>query len=306
MKIKNIIKLFLLTAWFPLQAQTPAPNIQKHLKSIAKNQNSYLPKDKTEAYYTDEAVIKDLESYLSDENEKVQQEAVSLTARIGSQHQVPESRERAVYQLLTTALSASSIVTEKIAKGLRKFKPADYGEEATEQLLAVIAANRPHQGMYIDLAGYLQLKDALTEMKSTYAENKSLRRNIGMALVRSGDEKKLENLMSKLADIEVNDEFAEGLVPLLVYARQKETFDYLFEVIDSNEKNCTPIGPDIPGRIYCAYRVVEQVAPYIKDFPVEVGASGDLKTDDYKAALKEVWAWIEEHRTDYELIEDKY
>ena len=72
MKIKNIIQLIFLTAWLPLQAQSPASNIQKHLKSISKNQNSYLPKDKREAYYTDDTVIKDLESYLSNENEKVQ------------------------------------------------------------------------------------------------------------------------------------------------------------------------------------------------------------------------------------------
>ena len=127
-----------------------------------------------------------------------------------------------------------------------------------------------------------------------------------MALTRSGDEKKLENLMTKVKEMEIEDTFAEAVVPLLVYTRQRAAFDYLFDLILRNDKTCTPLGPDVPGKILCAYRVVEAVAPYVEDFPVEVGVSGDLMTDDYRAALKEVRNWVGVQKQDYVLITDKY
>ncbi len=214
MKIKTTLLLLLIAACLPLQAQTPAPTIQKHLKAIAKDQNSYLPKDKKEAYYNDAAVIKTLEPYLSDENEKVQKEAVGLTAKIGAAHTSADSRQRAVYQLLTAALTASSIVTERIAKGLRKFKPSDFGEESIAQLSAVIAADRPHRDMFIRLAGYLQLKEELLVMKSTYAADKKLRTPIGMALVRSDDAAKRDTLLAHLTARAESSAFKSASKPL--------------------------------------------------------------------------------------------
>jgi len=101
--------------------------------------------------------------------------------------------------------------------------------------------------------------------------------------------------------MKINDDFVYGVVPLLVYTRQKETTNLLFDIILSDQKGCTPAGPDVEGNINCAYRVMEAIAPYVKGIPLELGTSGDLKTTNYKQALKDTRAWIVQHKNDYEL-----
>ena len=51
---------------------------------------------------------------------------------------------------------------------------------------------------------------------------------------------------------------------------------------------------------------MEAIAPYVKGIPLELSASGDLKTTDYKKALKDTRAWIVSNRSNYELITDVF
>lgn len=305
--MKKTILLILLAYTGQLTlAQSPNATLKSHFKAIAKNQSSFLTKDQMTSLYTAKEVITTLEKYLKEEKKAVQGEAVRLLARVGSNHENTESRQKAVFLLLTKVPGASSILAEKIAKGLQKFKTEDFSEVAIEQLLTVIYDKPPHLGKFIELAGFLQLNEPLEEIKVQFKDDKNLRKSVGMALVRSGNEQKMESLMTTLKEQKINDDFIYGAVPLLVYARQKGTTDFLFDIIMSDEKNCTPNGPDVGGKILCAYRVMEELAPYVEDFPVQVGASGDLDTDDYKKTLKDVRTWIGAHRGDYHLKTEVY
>ncbi|MEM9824931.1 MAG: hypothetical protein AAF985_27860, partial [Bacteroidota bacterium] len=123
----------------------------------------------------------------------------------------------------------------------------------------------------------------------------------------------------------INDEFVFGILPKLVYARQKETTDYLFDIILQDQKTCgSPADHDHGdgnaghhhhnnanaghhhGKINCAYRVMEAIAPYVKGIPLRVGASGDLITTDYQQALTTTRQWITAHRDNYELNTEIY
>lgn len=305
---RKILFLLIVSAFscFSLQAQSPAPTIKKHLRAIAKNERSYLSKETMLAYYNDSEVIKKLEKYTGSKKVKVQTEAIRLTARIGANHQDPDSRSRAVFQLLTTAETATASQVDKIIKGLQKFKATDFAAASKSQLKTLIEAKRPHLDGLVKLAGFLQMEDMLIALQEPYQGNKDLKRNISVALARSGDAGKINNLTRTAQSMTVDDSFVYGVVPLLVYARQKETTDFLFEVIMSDDKTCTPAAPHVPGRIKCGYRVIEMLAPYIENFPVKTGASGDLITGDYRAAMVEVRAWIQSNKDDYRLKTDVY
>lgn len=299
-----IIIIFYVSLSMNMQAQTDV--LKQHFQSIEKGATAFINKAQLQTFETDMNVISDLQAYLVAEQPKVAFESTQLMAKIGAAHQDETSRRTAVRALLNHAQTAPTTLLEKIAKGLQKFKAEDFDEVAIEQLKTVIAAKRPYLDLYIKLAGFLKQTDLLNQLKETYKEDKALYQSISVALVRSGDEKKMASLLRNIAKIKLNDDYIYNLVPLLVYTRQKKTTDILFDIILSDEKSCTHPGPDVEGTMICAYRVIEELAPYIKEFPVEVGVSGDLKVKSYPKALKTVRAWIMEHREDYELKEEIY
>jgi hypothetical protein len=77
-----------------------------------------------------------------------------------------------------------------------------------------------------------------------------------------------------------------------VYTRQPAIFKFLEGVINNNSENCQSSNPDSSKKMLCGYRVMEQIAPVIKDFPVKTDETGDLVSNDYVAALQQVRSWF--------------
>jgi hypothetical protein len=113
-----------------------------------------------------------------------------------------------------------------------------------------------------------------------------------LAMARLGDDEAINQVMEKARKIKVNDAAIQQLFPDLVYTRQKIVLDYLVEVIQSDEANCESADNDNPTSILCGYRVMEQLAPAIKNYPLSLDASGDVKTWDYKKSLDQVRQWF--------------
>ena len=95
-------------------------------------------------------------------------------------------------------------------------------------------------------------------------------------------------------------------MPLLTYTKQSVIYNWLFDQIISNEKNCHPADAEIPGNIHCAYRIMEAVAPSIIDFPIQLDRWGDLAVESYSKALKTVREWIPTNRENYSLDLETY
>jgi hypothetical protein len=94
--------------------------------------------------------------------------------------------------------------------------------------------------------------------------------------------------------------------PELVYTRNKIVFDFLLEAILRDTKDCTSANNDDTTPMTCAYRLIEQVAPYIINFPAKLDEVGELKTKDYPALLTEVRSWINANKNTYQLNQTIY
>lgn len=70
---------------------------------------------------------------------------------------------------------------------------------------------------------------------------------------------------------------------LSIYTRRKEVTDYLLELVQKEDQNCTPADAEC-GNINCAYRITEVSGTGYPRFPFN-DVSGDLITDDYTKAL---------------------
>ncbi|MEM9526127.1 MAG: hypothetical protein AAGA31_05930 [Bacteroidota bacterium] len=156
------------------------------------------------------------------------------------------------------------------------------------------------------LAGFLGEAEAL------YAVPEDLRKSIreknayDLALIRAGDQPRIERLKRLLEAATVDDDFIFEVAPKLIYTRRREVMDFLFAEILKDQNNCSPADSHTSGRINCAYRIMEMVAPVIQEFPLAVGASGDLTVTDYPKALAIARAWIEDNQTSYRIITDTY
>ncbi|MEM9819456.1 MAG: hypothetical protein AAF985_00230 [Bacteroidota bacterium] len=313
-----LLSLLLYTGW--AQDKT---NLDHYFAQLAQGKKVELSRQALANFRQNAQVILQLDDYLYVESLAIKREALRLSLKIGAKHKHALSRQQMVNQLLKKAANAETAILGPLLRGLRQFHREDFNQKAKNQLGQMIRTERPHLSKLIKLAGFLQMKNTLQTVQIKFKKNTQLRQSVGIALTRCGDDQKRKNLMKNITKYRVNDEFVHGVLPQLVYTRQKETTDYLFGIILRDQKTCSSPanhGHDNAnghhhdrghsdhdhGKINCAYRIMEAIAPYVKGIPLQVGSSGDLVSTDYQQTLKTTREWIRKHQHDYQLNTDIY
>lgn len=222
--------------------------------------------------------------------------------------------DQSILQLLVNVRSPDNSTSYLALKSLEQYPPSAFDETARNTVDSLIRNFGPYYTDRLKLAGYLQMKSELKRVKSEdpnsiYTDkiqlNKTLNDQYRLALVKSGDQKTLNNMVRNMKKLALNDDYVYSVVPQAVYARQKAVFDLLLQQIMVRIDYCTPADSHIKGQISCAYRIIEEIAPYIDDFPVKSTKTG-IDTDNYPKALAEVRAWIRENKNSYTLKKDVY
>lgn len=211
-----------------------------------------------------------------------------------------------VHRLLDSVATVAAPNQYSIVRKLTRYPALDFDRAAREKVGILLNPGQAHLREWVLLAGFLDLESHLRQLLTAEALPKTLQQTIRFALVRCGDEAQLRKMMQKVRTIPVNDDFADQLVPLLVYTRQKAVTDYLLELIQKDEKGCTPADSETPGAINCAYRIMEYLSPVIRDFPLKLDVSGDLAVKNYPEALALVRGWILEQKKTYVLEDTTY
>ncbi len=127
-----------------------------------------------------------------------------------------------------------------------------------------------------------------------------------VALARMGDQQAIDVILNRVRTLRLNDDVVYELFPDLVYTRTFRAIHYLEEVLASNERGCRSPNADVRQRTPCAYRVMELLAPAIKDYPVAIGPGGDLATENYVQALDTIREWFKQKNGTYEIVRDTY
>jgi len=126
-----------------------------------------------------------------------------------------------------------------------------------------------------------------------------------VSLARLGDASAIEEVDRRARKLPVNDDVVYSIFPDLVYTHNKQIIAYMVEVLQRDDAICMSADAERQAQIPCGYRIMEQLAPVIKGYPLQLDASDDIKTDDYVAALKTVREWFTKH-PNYEILKDKY
>jgi hypothetical protein len=232
-----------------------------------------------------------------------------LIKKVGINSNDPGIRNLAVHKLINNSEDPSKTVMLYCSRALRDFNINDFNEDAKKKILLTLQVDKQRRNNFILLGAYVGIdeleKYLLSELQQASLSQKD-KWTIFLALARLGNKKGIDNCLATAKKMPVNDDYIYVLVPDLIYTRQNEIFDHLFTLILSEEKNCLPANPDLTKPIYCGYRIMEMIGPYVKNYPLALEASGDIATDNYENALETLREWIKANREEIVLNKDIY
>ena len=163
-----------------------------------------------------------------------------------------------------------------------------------QRLIQLLNQEVSNKEVLIELVGKMGEQSAIESLRS-YSRSGNppkIRWATYLAMARLGDQSAITTVKNKVSNLQVDSDVVYNIVPGLIYTNQKELYDYLVEELNKEEKNCEPADPDQTRAINCAYRILEYLTPHIVDFPLTIGASGDIETNNYRKALETAREWF--------------
>ena len=291
----------LLAVFFSLIST--ASEAQSRLESYVKDVRRGLrpsPKPLLENKNEHEKTMKEIEPFLSDSSRSVRHACFSLVRQMGSAAEKNEMRKKSV-SLLTASLARFSGDGDAVSSALQHFHKEDFDAASLAAVCEAVSVV-PNKNELMRLAGYAGDAGTVSCLKpwSVPGNPPAVRWSAWTALARLGDGEAIAEILRRVKKLPMSHELVLRVFPDLVYTRQKQIYDYLTEALNSNKEDCESADNDNPKPILCGYRIMEMLAPAIKDFPLETDAGGDLTAKDYKKALEKARKWLEKHK-DFEI-----
>ena len=219
-----------------------------------------------------------------------------------------EIRQLAV-DIFCRSMGANSVLTASSISHLQKIKQTDFTEASKSYLKTALDAATNNAGALAKVTAFACGNSCLQELQNAlYKQDISKRdkKDIKLAQLRAGDTSNEQRLLQSAKEQVLNDNFVYNLIEDLTYTRNKAIFDHLLDLVLVDSKSCTSADNDNPEPMVCAYRLIEQVAPCIDNFPAKVNSYNELESTDYPALLKTVRAWIKENKSSYVLNLNNY
>lgn len=253
-------------------------------------------------------VLNSLKEFHADSTYKVRLEAYKLTYKLGLISTELETRQAAVSALVGGVRDKNRSIQGWSVQHISVYNREDFTSETKGQITQAISTNPQNLPELIKVAGYLNIPEAKggIENIALTSSNTSDKLAAYLALARMGQADYSAKTTSIIRRQALNNNVVYELVPALIYTRQKQCIDYAIEILYVDEKNCGSSNPDNPTKILCAYRVMEYLAPVIKDFPFGLKTSGDIDADNYKTALIETREWFLKMGSTYEIIDNSF
>jgi hypothetical protein len=188
---------------------------------------------------------------------------------------------------------------------LKSFSYDKFSATNKAELNRTLNQDTPHVDCIIELCGFLQMEEELKAYAQNNKLSKRMKQTLNLALVRAGDQDKLQNLLKNLKEIDVSDDYAYNLVPKLVYTTQKPVFDYLLNQIMEENIVCKHPDMETSGTFDCANPMIEAIAPYIEDFPFDVNQFG-IVSKNPSEILPITRKWINDNMDKYSINKNTY
>lgn len=253
-------------------------------------------------------IMEALKSYQYDTTFMVRSKVYFILRAIGLNTSDKSVTQKVVERLVEGIKDDDAGNAGEVLQYLTQFRREDFSDAAKDSLRSTLNAKPPHLDKLIRLIGFLQMVDVQPKIMTLTVAGvpDKVRWSAQLALARMGDETMINRTLTRVSKMKVNDDVVYDIFPDLIYMRQRPAIQFMVRAMDSDEKNCESADAENNGRIPCAYRIMEMLAPVIDGYPLKLDASGDIKTRDYPKALDTVRKWFRERGNDYKIIDDVY
>lgn len=304
--MNQILRIALLI-YFVLSSPKAFPqnHVEQYFNALRKNQAISLEKE-IQLLQSDRIGWSAIVAYQNDSISQIRYQAHLLLARLGQKSKKQEDRSWAVDQLIRSSRHTDSGVVGLVVRELSAFNRNDFSSASRDSLRSIVRQKAKHYSLWLRLVGYVGLKDQIVGIQSQVEQkqlNRSEKWSAYLALSRLGDAEALQYILGRVRSFGTNDEVVYEIFPDLVYTRQPLAIQYLVEALRSDETDCHSADAENPQPQTCAYRIMELLAPVIKNIPLKMDPSGDLSVTDYKVALQSTRQWFDNH-SDYTIMDD--
>jgi len=221
------------------------------------------------------------------------------------QVQKKQTSNSKVQESLVYSLSKIATANKKQAamalKAMRAFERKHFTSASKENILQVISFNDLARIEGIEIIGFIGNDEDIRFLKNVgqfIPLGKKEQYKVLLALVRLGDPESVDQYVQNITSRVINDQLIYSILPDIIYTRNKQVFDFLLQDTQHSIARCYSGNNDSQEKILCAYRILEEIAPYILNFPVSVDRSGAL-VGDYETALEKVRKWIVDSQLEY-------
>jgi hypothetical protein len=251
-------------------------------------------------------LVASLQPYYTDSAANVRSQAYYMTYRKGVRS-ISADGSLTVGALSKGLDDESSGNSGQVLSYLQDFPAACFGAEVKSAISAALQnTRRPHYGALAMLAGYLDTGiETLAAIREDGNRPAAVRWAASLALARTGNEQALKYCVETVKKLPLGSDLVSGVLPDLIYTRQKSALDYCVELLYADSKVCRSANPEFSEKITCAYFIIELLAPVIEDFPITADRSVGQESDDYPATLKQVREWFSQH-PNYRIKNDTY
>lgn len=292
--INTAIVLWALLAIPPsARGQVSAEQLDAHFSGL-KSGESPPPSVDMFSVTEPKQILSQLKVYLNDSLPEVRSAAAGMVHLVSSQAFDPSIRMAGVDLLLGTYREDDAAQAATLLTFLQGYRREDFSPSALDAVRHLVRREPPYFDRILRLAGSLRLEDLISDIRpwSQPGNPVPIRWNALLSMARLGDAAATAAVLRRAKSLPLNDDVVYQLFPDLIYTRSPEIIAFVVDALHNNEPNCFAADGEREVHIDCGYRIMEQLAPVIADFPVERDDSGDLKTDDYPGTLERIRLWF--------------
>lgn len=301
----SILAIMVLLPWLSY-SQKLDEQVRVYFAEVRAGKNPAIPK---EIFQPENAriVLGELTSYQHDTVSAVRSKVYMICHRVGNGTKQSTLRQTAVTRLVLGCKDEDTGNVGLALDYLTTFRKDDFTTSSKDGIRNLVRNKAAHFDQVLRLAGFLELTDLKENINPyTQAGNaQSIRWAALVTLSRMNDSEAMGEVMRRVRKLPVNDDMVYKIFPDLVYTRNAEAICYMVEVMERDDKNCVTADAEREEPIPCGYRIMEQLAPVIEGYPLQLDESGDIKTKDYTAALQKVREWFIKHK-DYTIVRDRF
>jgi len=277
------------------------------IAKIKKGQDAQL----NDSYFTEsnaEAIVNEAESHVFDQSVKVRKTMYGYIHRASMKTTKSMVKQKAAETLSRACLDNDSRASILAADYLTDIEAQYFSEKAKIQLSSAFIKKKENLAEIILLLGYLQMKEHEQELLAyaVSSPDEKIKWNATVALARMENAKGIEMSVSEFNSLQCNDDLIFFKVPGMLYSHQKECFAPVIKILYKNEKACSSANPNSDEPILCGYRIMEALAPYIQNYPLETHASGSIKSNNYEKSLSEIQDWFNKKKDKYTIQSDVF